>query len=301
MKKFMKYLSAAAVLTAILIMGSAAAVSAATFKQTGAGQKTITVSWGEDLGYDYYYLNYYNAVTGNSSYRYLPKGSTSGTITGLKKGTRYKVSLECWYNGSRTSTNYISCATVPGSLTTVKPTGWGNGTKGYFKMSSNPYNAMDHMQWQMYTLGGVKKSYSTTTKDGFTSDVATNQCYKLRVRGGVTVNGKVVYGPWYTKIVVPQPKLNQPSLVSGNRIRVSWRKVSGATSYVIYGSTSANSGYKKIATVGSGVSSYVVSKIYGKSLVKYKTYYTKVMAKRGKSLNSTTGNHYSSWIYTVYS
>ena len=66
----------------------------------------------------------------------------------------------------------------------------------------------------------------------------------------------------------PVVKASSPS---PKRIKLTWNKISGAKSYVVYRATSKNGTYKKITTV-KGIS-YI-----NKSLKKGKTYYYKVRA-----------------------
>ena len=66
-------------------------------------------------------------------------------------------------------------------------------------------------------------------------------------------------------------------------MRVSWKKVDGATGYAVYRSNAKNGPYKKVAAVGRA-QSYV-----DKHLKRGKTYYYKVAALRkvsGKTVKS---------------
>jgi len=62
-------------------------------------------------------------------------------------------------------------------------------------------------------------------------------------------------------------------------VKISWKKVAGATKYEIYRSSSKNSKYKKVKTVKSKRTSYT-----DKGLTKGKKYYykVKVVQKVGK-------------------
>lgn len=75
------------------------------------------------------------------------------------------------------------------------------------------------------------------------------------------------------------------------KVKLSWSKVTGATDYLVYLSTSRTGGWKKVATVkGTAKSrSVVLSSFNGKKFVKYQDYYYKVLARR-----KMNGKYYSS-------
>lgn len=309
MKKYLLLL--AAVLT--VIIGTTISVNAATItsSQTKATQTSITVSWNAVSGADHYVVLYYQKGQDQSQARKVTvSGSrTSYTIKGLKTGKVYYETVEAYSasNACIADEYYFHPAfTTPGKVTTVKPVAWDTkGKGGTFKMTSNPYpDVMDGYQWKFTDRNGNgKKAAGSTTNYGFTtSKLYDNQVYRLYVRGFVNVNGKRQYGPWSYKYVVPQPKINL-SLAGSNKIKLTWKKIAGATKYQIYASTSQNSGYKRIATVGAGTNTYTVSKVAGSSLVNYKNYYFKVRAvytRGGKTYKSLTNNCYYGYIYTQY-
>ena len=302
--RFITIFSAAFLLLAV----SAVPVSAQiAVRQTRATRSSITLSWPATSGAAGYYLAYYRAdASGNKVGSMVEKdlgNRRSYTMTGLSAGKYYGYAIAAYssaYNklDSSGSTDKYA-ATAPGKLKKVTPKGWGNGKTGYFELKSYP-DSLRGFQWKLLNRRGtkvIKKGTSTNTV--FSAAVKTNQVYKLKVRGYSLIDGKKFYGPWYTKTVVPQPKLKVPTYVSGNRMRVGWSKVAGATKYIVYGSTSSNSGYKKIATVGRNTRSYVVSKVRGSRLQKYKTYYFKVVAVCGK-VRSVNVNNSHGYIYTSY-
>ena len=292
MRKYLLLL--AAVLT--LVIGSAISVHAETCQQTKGTQTTATLSWDAVSGADRYVVtvNGKSATTTGTSYK----------VTGLKAATKYSATIKVYAGSTYRGSYSLNVYTAPGKLTTVKPTAWkADGTGAYFNMTSDPYNGyLDGYQWKITDRNGNGNKASGTAYSSFTAKLYNNQVYRLRVRGFINVNGKKFYGPWTWKYIVPQPKVNL-SLSGSNKIKLSWKKIAGATKYQIYASTSANSGYKRIATVGSGTTSYVVSKVAGKSLVKYQNYYFKVRplyTKNGKTYKSLTTNSYGGYIYTVY-
>lgn len=98
---------------------------------------------------------------------------------------------------------------------------------------------------------------------------------------------QVVAGVWTTKykykksdLVSVRPTLTNPQVTAKakekKQIKVSWKKVKGASGYEIYRSTSAKGKYKKVKTIKSGSTCSFTNK----KLKSKKTYYYKVRAYR---------------------
>ncbi len=73
-----------------------------------------------------------------------------------------------------------------------------------------------------------------------------------------------------------QPKVGLKK--SGKKLKITWKKVSGAKNYTVYMSTSKTGGYKKLTTTKKRA--YTAKKIQKKKLNKKKTYYVYVVANR---------------------
>ena len=91
-------------------------------------------------------------------------------------------------------------------------------------------------------------SYKDTT-------VTPNKTHYYRVRAYRIVNGKRIYGSFSTvksgKSMFTQVTGVKVNAKDYTTLNLSWKKVSGATKYQIFYSTSKNSGYKGLATVTS--------------------------------------------------
>lgn len=90
------------------------------------------------------------------------------------------------------------------------------------------------------------------------------------------VNAVMTGSRIYTNLTAPT--ISKISKSGKTAAKISWKKVSNATEYVVYRSTKENSGYKAVATV-NGKTSYT-----DKDLATGKTYYYKVVAQ-AKSRN----------------
>ena len=265
-------------------------------EQTSATQNSVTVSWAAVPGTHHYLLYYYPDGSPIDWNTYVEvSGSTTSCSIPILYSKKYHVEAVAYdAYGNKLDWSYYTTPVcpAPGSITTVKSIGWStDGNYGDFKMSSDPYPDLPYAyEWQLRTKNGkTVKASGTSSYDRFRAKAPSNQVYQLWVRGYSYNGSNKFYGPWDRKTIVPEPKLKQSRFVLGNRIRLSWRKVSGATKYVVYGSTSPNKGYKKIATVKKSKGTYVVSRVKGKKLKKNKYYYFQVQAVSGKfkSYNNT--------------
>lgn len=137
-----------------------------------------------------------------------------------------------------------------------------------------------------------------------TNSKMKTQGFKFKVRSYVyDENTNKVYSNFSKeKIIIPRATVTKGAMKSG-KVKISWKKVSGAKSYTIYLSSNNGKKFKKLGTTKK--SSYTISK----KLTKYKDYYVYVQANsvkyKGKKYNSTKptekrSNAYKFYIYTVY-
>ena len=288
----------------MLIFGSAFGVEAAkgiNLTLSSVTENSVTVKW--------------NAVTGASSYilAYAEDSDNSAvkSVTLNSKVTSYKIALQkdTFYYvavGARDAagktiaySDSIPAAAAPGKVTGAEVVSWNkSGTGASFTINNNPAkNTWGGLEYRFLSSKGKIVKSGTVMAFPFTvSSLTSKQIYKLSVREYVSLNGKKFYGPWYTKWIVPEPKLKKAKLASNTRIKVSWRKVKGATKYIVYGSTNPSKGFKKIKTVSKKKSSYIVSKVNKKRLKMYQNYYFKVVACKGK-IKSKSTSYEGGYIY----
>ncbi|MBQ9062202.1 MAG: fibronectin type III domain-containing protein [Eubacterium sp.] len=303
---------------AVLLFGTALTASAATIYQQGVEDKAISIRWDNPIlswGSDYIVDNY-KIYVGNSDTDYTYKTTVSGNttsyrITGLAAGKEYYVRVECNYTfhgkyTTRSDSVYAALRNAPTRLAAV-----GGFVIDADDASSNAvrfkWNTNQDVDGYVWLLKNKKGSVvdSGDVSYLYSYDISRkakpNTIYtiELKAYSKAVDSSTKVYGPASTIKYYPQPKMKKLKLVNGNKIKVSWKKVSGATKYIVYGSTKANKGYKKIATVKKSKSSYVVSKVKGKKLKKYQNYYFKVQAVYGKKKSSKT-NYDGGYIYTTY-
>ncbi len=176
------------------------------------------------------------------------------------------------------------------------PTGIKAGSAGYTSMKISWSKVPDATGYQVYratSKTGTYKRVADTTATGYTDkSLTTGKTYYYKVRAYRTIGATKVAGA-YSPIVSAAPKPAAPAgvaavRVSNSSIKVSWKKVSGATQYQLYRATSKTGTYTKIKETTS--LSYT-----NKGLKDNKTYYYKVRAyhtENGKKV-------YGSWSSVV--
>lgn len=130
------------------------------------------------------------------------------------------------------------------------------------------------------------------------------QGFKFKVRSYVyDENAQKVYSAFSKeKVIIPRATITNKSLKSG-KVKVTWKKVSGAKSYTVYLSSNNGQSFKKVGTTKKN--SYTINK----SLARYKDYYVYIQSNnvkyKGKKYSSTKPTEKASncsgfYITTVY-
>ena len=106
---------------------------------------------------------------------------------------------------------------------------------------------------------------------------------KARARAYIIINNKKIYGAWSDLNYNASAK-KVTLRRRGNKIKVTWKKISGAAGYTVMISTKAKSGFKKVKTLGKKSTSITIKKCGKKKLKKHKRYYIRVkyLTKVGK-------------------
>lgn len=141
----------------------------------------------------------------------------------------------------------------------------------------------------MRTLSASARNYTDT-------GLKTGTTYYYKVRAYKTVSGTRHLGA-YSAVVNAKPVLAKAKKVKAKRagkqkIRVSWKRVTGATGYKVYRSTKKNKGFKAVKTIKKAKT----VKYTTKRLKKGKRYYFKVRAYRtvsGKKVYSAYSSRVS--------
>ncbi len=229
---------------------------------TQVTEKGIILSWNAVEGAESYtiYRREYNANTKKYSGWKVINGAckdTSFVDTTVKISVAYSYAVRA-VNGTIKS-KYIATKGLRYNVTpTVKVANASNGIKvtwskaanatGY-KVYSSTYNAQTK-KWSGWKLRGTAKptaAYWTDTK----AQSGTYYRYTVRAVNG-SVNGS------YNKNGVSVIRLNQPTTKianASNGIKVTWSKIAGADSYLVYRTENVNgkwNGWKNITVISNG-------------------------------------------------
>lgn len=253
---------------------------------TASDYKTLKITWGTVTGADGYRV--YRKVSGGSwaAVSDVSNSTTSYTNGNVDTGTTYYYAVSAYFlkgtqkiEGSHSNTG-ISGKTIPatpklGKVTSVnyknlKVTWSGvSGASGY-----RIYRKESGGGWKY--LADVKSSARSFT-DGY--KITTGKKYYYSVRAYRTVNGSRVYGKYNTtgisgKAIPSTPSVTLKSTQKG-KVKISWKKVSGASGYVVYRKSSSGGKWTSIKTITSGSTTS-----YTASAASKKTYYYTVRAYR---------------------
>jgi len=226
----------------------------------------------------------------------------------LKKGTDY--TLEYTTDGKRVGKHYVKVIfmgnnyvgdkslvfqiAAADTATLAKPANVKAASAGYnsVKVSWDKVSgATGYAIYRSTSKSGTYSLVTSTTKNSYTnSSLTTGKTYYYKVKAYKTVSGTKNYGS-YSSVVSAKPVPAKPANVKAasagyNSVKVSWDKVSGATGYAIYRSTSSSGTYSLVTSTTKN--SYTNS-----SLTTGKTYYYKVKAYKTVSGTKNYGSYSS--------
>ena len=258
--------------------------------QTGATANTVTLTWSAVANVTGYEVRQYVDYNNEPVVADVPASQgTSAVIGGLayNVSNRYNVySYVIAPNGQKVySSGY---AYLWGTKTLPRAYASGEFGIGYlysalkeidFRTSSVNSNADDYV-FQVKN----KKTNKTvfTGKDLKITGTTKNKFLKYRVRGYININNgqSKAYGPYSGyKYFAWMEGLGASRVGKKRAVKVSWKKVQGATGYDIRISTSKEGGYKKVKSVSAKSNSVVVSKYGKKALKKNQSYYILITPK----------------------
>ena len=260
---------------------------------------SIKISWSKE-----------NGVTGYQIYRSTSKDgkySKVGTVSSkyntytnsnLISGTTYYYKIRAYktVNNENLYGDYSNILTgktkYPGQVKNLK--------------QNSSYTNSVKLSWSKASYASGYRVYRATSKDGTYKRIAelsgsskttytdknlsSGKTYYYKVRAYRKVGSSRDYGSYSTKLKA-STKCNTPVITlsskNKNQSKISWKKISGASGYVFYRSTSKTGTFTKVQTVKSGSTLSVTDT----NLKSGKTYYYKVRAYRSADI----GTVYSSY------
>lgn len=238
---------------------------------------SVKLSWNKLAKADSYQIQQYK----NNKWKTIATTeSTSYTVKNLSKATEYKfrVRASAEISGKTYYSAYwkvIYTATKPGSTTLKATAGTRKVTLSWNKVTGADGYVIYRATSKNGTYNKVTSVKSSTTKYTNTG-LTAGKMYYYKVRAYVKTDNGYVYGA-YSSVKSARPTLATPTLkltAGTKKVTLSWDKVTGASGYVIYRSTSKNGTYSKVATIKSGSTTQYTNK----NLTAKKTYYYKMRA-----------------------
>lgn len=254
---------------------------------SAADNTSLKISWSKISGATGYQV--YRAPSKNGKYtRIADIKSASYTDKSLKSGTTYYYKVRAYKTVSKKNVYGASSAAagrrcglkIPASFTVTSS--YSGNTISWGKVSgAQRYQVFRKLAGEsgFKLIARVEETkYADTT-------APVGKPAQYRIRAYEKADGVNIYGA-YTKTLTAYRRPNKAQIaltVAGSgKVKVSWEKVSGATHYAVYRSTSKNGTYKLISTV-TGMS-YTNS-----SLAIGTTYYYKVLPMTKYSGVTTKG------------
>lgn len=270
-----------------------------SLKNSGSTQLNVaykTVNGAK--GYEIVYANNSKFTSGKKT---INTDKTKGYIKNLSTGTTYYVKVRAYkldsagkkvYGSYSTAKSYKTAPTtvqikkVSGSSQKITVT-W-NQVKGASKYQVYMATSKNGTYQRIAETGAGTSSYSK-------SGLSNAKNYYFKVRAYNTVGSTKLYGSFGTvKGGTTSPTKAAISSVTGGTKKavIKWGKVSGASGYEVYMSSSSKGTYKRVAKVSSSTTSYTKT-----GLSDNKSYYFKVRAYRTAEGTTAYGS-YSNYKYS---
>lgn len=247
---------------------------------------------------------YYNLYNGRTNEFIATSAVPSFTWTGLMPGTGYYLDIQpvkvstTGYEAKTTATYSRKSS----SIFYTRPDTPATPTVGEFRIGNawtnikqadfvvNKPTSYDGYELEVYMVKGNKKAFTTESSSSAMS-VKNNTAYRYRCRYYNVYEGQRIYGGWSGYRYFWFHSVNGKRK-KGNRISLSWGKVTNAKNYTISISTSKTGGYKKVKTVSAKTTKLTIRKCGKKKISRKKKYYVRVVAKAkdGKKVISSDVN-----------
>lgn len=290
-RKALKHVFAFVLFAFICSFTAITSLAMGKLEQKDQTSTSVLVAWEEPFNCDGYYIGWgettQDAAKMVEAKKFTkPAGYSSHNITGLKPGTKYYVCISYKVKFSDYAEKLVQDAviyTLPEKVTGLKTT----YLNYYLKDTTVSWKQQTGVAGYEYMLKNAsgkiveKGSVSSPTETKVKLDVTNNQFYSVSVRAFTEITGKKAYGAWSSPLYLGSQPVVKSIKATSNGIKMSWNKISGATNYTVYVSTSPKKGYKKAVTTKTN--SCTIKKVNGKYVGKTGTYYVYVIANKGKT------------------
>lgn len=242
-------------------------VDAASVKATGTQYNTVKLTWSavtNVAGYKIYRSESASAsgveiadVSGYQNTVYYDKTAQLGKTYYYSIAVCKKVNNETTYVSDPCKAVKGASVLVTPKISSVRSTGYNSlkvtwnkieGAQGYYLYRSTKSNS----GWKM--IATIKNGSTLTYTD---TGLTCGTTYYYTIRAYRTQSGTTYKSGYVSPGISGVPSLAKPSVssvaaTSYNSLKITWTKVSGATGYYLYRSTSPSSGWKQIKNITSG-------------------------------------------------
>lgn len=250
-------------------------------KATVNNYNTVTITFQSVEDADGYYI--YRSTSSNGNFSKIgtaDKSSKSFKDTGLTTGKVYYYKVEAYKAGTSVVSAGIMNGAVSAKPVLSVPVSVKAVSKSYTSIVVTWDKVEGAKQYEVYRSDSKNGKYTkvaSVTKNTYTDKkLETNKKFYYKVvavrDGQTSANSKVVN----SKAVPAATSSLTITSEDYNKLVIKWKKVSGADKYVLYRSTSVESGYKKLGTFTT--TSYADTKVKGGT-----PYYYKLVAYRGSA------------------
>lgn len=236
-------------------------VDASTLIQTGATTSSVTIKWGSVPRASSYTVYYSVVGTPLNTKQKVTVSGTTATIRKLKEETKYYMRI-C---ANLTSGSYLASSelkmagpnilTKPGKVKGLKIEDVSESYEtGCISVTVNKKENVTGYGYEVYDAKNklvAKGSAPDHEFDITKNTLLKNQFYKIKIRAYTYIRKNLIlYGPWSQPIYTSRMNGLDVSIkaTASKKMKLSWGKVAGATSYTIYYSSDLGNTYKKIAT-----------------------------------------------------
>lgn len=259
---------------------------------TGAQETSISLAWSSVEGATGYIVYY--CRTDTPMIKTMRTTALSVTIDALTKNATYDVYVAPLRKTkdievSGLEYGFRALPTLPTQIRRVDCDGFDKTNSAGFTWKKN--SAADGYQYIIYSYNGKKLLSGYTTNNWL--DIKNNkklkkhQFYKIKVSGYVILSGgkkkigKASDYEWFAQIGRNDVKASTSR--SGEKVKLSWKKVAGAKNYTIFWSTSASGRFEKLATVKH--TRYTITRPTNY----YQDYYVRVIPNRKSGKKTYSG------------
>ncbi len=278
-------------------------VPSETIKFTKATTNSLTFTWQAAAGATSYNVSYHLSTASSDTSSVVSTETNSITISGLQSDTEYDINIapvrtepSTGFAATDNSTSRWNYPTLPKNVSGLEVTAF--SINGSLHFEWNKCKVADGYEAEVYTYNGkkplIKQSLTSSYLYLTNKKLKTAQIYKFRVRAYVTnADNNKSYSSWsayqYTSRILDKATVKK----SGSKLKVSWKKVKGASSYTVYMATdSSTHTYKKMGTTNK-------TNLLLKKKIKKGTYYYIRIVPNYKKGKKTYPGYSSKSSYTV--